>query len=265
MKLKTPIASVAALVTAASFASADTITVTVTGTVNEDYNAGGFFGSSGSLSGMALTGVYVFDTGIPGIGHYDDAATHQIYGSPNFGGVASPLVSSSLKINNHSVTFSGNSASIVSGFNDGANSQLIYEVDDLFDAGIAYFGTSVANSVNTIPSSITTSFTYIPTQQDDQFSSFKLVDANSGAIGNGTFTVLRIDFAVNDTAPVPGPIAGAGLPGLKFAGGGLGILLVAAAFAFNNLVITALLIGLGVVVWLIGRACCYMLAERTVL
>ena len=52
----------------------------------------------------------------------------------------------------------------------------------------------------------------------------------------------------------------------------LGILLVAAAVAFYSLAkrgtpeellfISALLIGLGVVVWLIGRACRYVLAGR---
>ena len=52
----------------------------------------------------------------------------------------------------------------------------------------------------------------------------------------------------------------------------LGILLVAAAVAFYNLaanitpkdmtLVLAILIGLGLIVWLIGRACRYVLAGR---
>src|SRR5262245_53659498 len=213
MKSKTAIAALAATLAVCLPAKADMMTMTVTGTVINGVDWAGIFGSpSAVLAGQAYTAVYVFDPSL---------------GSPQFFGAVggpdsgidptSPVISVSLTIKNITFAFDANidgyveSAPDMISYYDGrgwnASGTQYYEMQngvtalgpDFFDpailGGFATFAFSTPASHN-----ITGYFGfYTP------LTNSTLV---SGQLQPDSFAMT------SNIAAVPGPIVGAGLPGL---------------------------------------------------
>lgn len=197
----------------ANAASADIITVTVTGTVGQQYseNYAGLFGG-GDLGGDAFTAVYRFDTSCNGncfISNSSDAE-----GGSNAGDT-SPLLSAVLTINNSNVTFSGGAYSEI----QDRNGETYQNISDC--TGCSYMDTVVvAAAAGAIPNSITTAFSYTVNPNTDYYDGTFGIEGSDGYIDTyGELLPTTVTLA--DASAVPGPIVGGGLPGLIMAGGGL--------------------------------------------
>ncbi len=79
-------------------ASAATVVVTYTGTVQSGTDGLGLFGSTGaSLANASFVARYIFDTDV---GRITGTSGDVAYGGYSFGGAASPLISATLKVHN---------------------------------------------------------------------------------------------------------------------------------------------------------------------
>jgi hypothetical protein len=199
-------------------AGADIITVTATGVITPgngfaNIDTAGIFGSPGAdLNGDTITVVFTFDTslGFP-------ATQHQALGGTAYGR-ASPALSAVGTVNGVSVTTLGTFHGELDAFNLGPSCgqstcsvfQVIADPGNGSGSGlsgppdvfIASPGGTLTNN------SIYSPFTYT-VQPEDSYQAF--------------FDGFNFDLGVElvNTSAVPGPIAGAGLPGLVVACGGV--------------------------------------------
>jgi hypothetical protein len=204
--------SVAALVVAAGaivMAKADTITVTVTGHVGanarDQYN---LFGGS-IASGAAFTGTFVFDTSLAPIGSISPAGQY-IYGgliAPPSAPV-SPALSVDLIINGHDYAWE---TGVFSELYTSGNQLYI---DDRQTASSDQFMISLFNSDGHFPTAFAP-FGFDTTASDNQGSHFQVVGNGPGGtiVSDGALFVDHVTSSSN-VSGVPGPIVGAGLPGL---------------------------------------------------
>jgi len=220
-------------------ASADIVTVTVTGTVapyqfNNRYfispviDYTGIFGQPGaSLAGDAFTILWTVDTSCPGC----SASIYNSVSGGSVSGTASPILSAVLTINGGSVTY-GPAAELgeMYGYTNA------FYVNVTVSPANAAINSYVNSTANNLPNSITQPFSYTLTPGIDNVSNGFPPNIIGGAFsepapGNpsckpfcdvlaGYFYVSTITLD-NLTPAVPGPIAGAGLPGLILASGGL--------------------------------------------
>jgi hypothetical protein len=215
MTSKTAIAAVAATIALCLPVKADILTLTATGQVVSGFDTG-VFGTTGSLTGLGLgfTSVFVFDTDTPNSLHDANPTVpyERTLGGPGGSSYQSPLVSATLTINGHQFSFITDvfSALQISG-------QEVYATTRN-QISSTFLTTSILNPV-TLPFSGTfTPFSnYAPTVADDQ-------SHHQFAISNGSTGFLHADTVTlsNDSiAAVPGPMVGAGLPGLLLAALGL--------------------------------------------
>jgi hypothetical protein len=80
----------------------------------------------------------------------------------------------------------------------------------------------VENHVGAIPSSIYGPFTYnYDASTDERTGSFQYFQVYNSTDFDWAFAILSPDTLTVGAASVPGPVVGAGLPGLILAGGGL--------------------------------------------
>jgi hypothetical protein len=208
-------------------ASADMVTVTYTGTVHDGFDQLGVFGTpNASLAGDFYTAVYFFNTGIgldvsvPGF--------PQIFGGTGTAanGQPSPALGALITINSHGEGDGHNSHST---FIDGGYFGQIYgtthEVYDESRDGFSRLFTRLITSSDVFPASINANYTYTLQPSDEVFSQLQ-VGSGQGPSGSplASATLVPTTVTMSDPSalsPVPAPIAGAGLPGLIFASGGL--------------------------------------------
>jgi hypothetical protein len=127
----------------------------------------------------------------------------------------SPSLGAVLTINGHSITYTGSYHGDLHDVNVGSfssTSQTSY-TGPTGPSTFDFITTSASISSGAIPASITTPFTYNVTA-NDSVSGFFEDGGSDGALRPASFTLAA-------AAPVPGPVVGAGLPGLIMAGGGL--------------------------------------------
>jgi hypothetical protein len=203
-------------------ASADTITLAATGYLTDgwDYiNAFGLYnpqvGPTGSMAGQNYMATYVFDTSIGSTVTW--AGGEYVYGSTSTNPLAtnpnpSPALSASLAINGITVLLPTNYGQLVMSTNG-----FYAVVDGDPNGGIeldngAILSTNVWSNVTPhfSPSWDNFSISILPT--DAQQGMFRLGDVSQPQ-AYGHFVTETITLT-NSPASVPGPVVGAGLPGL---------------------------------------------------
>jgi hypothetical protein len=222
---KTAIAAFAATLALCLPAKADIITVTTTGLVFNGEDLKGYFGlaTPNAINGMSFTAQFTFDTARSPVEVISGSTYNGILGGDLWNdGTISPNVGSFITINGvtHSV--------------DGAHSGQIYQETGrtlLYEArehiaGAAPFFYSAISSLVDIPSGTGTfgkdftPFDYdVPGSRSHGNFQFRLSDTSLAAYG--TLVTQQVHLAVNDAVAVPGPIVGAGLPGLMLAALGM--------------------------------------------
>jgi hypothetical protein len=152
-------------------AFADIVTATYTGIANGADSAG-LFGAPGPVN-ENFTAIYVFDTGFPGAGQFNNGTEFQTYGGTAFQpAIPNPLISASLTINGDTFTTSG----LLESFLDTRNSNFI-ALAEVFpsDFNHVFFNQLATNDPNApFPTSINSSFTYTNPGNAGNQSSFTL-------------------------------------------------------------------------------------------
>jgi hypothetical protein len=204
-------------------ASADLIEVDVTGALTTNpiglptFDSAGIFGAPGSLVGQGFSVVWTMNT------MCSDCTS--VFGG-SFVGAPSPLISGVLTINNHSVTYSPGIYNYI--FSNPPPGSSV-DINDTVGSGSVAMNTFVYTPSDGLPFSITTPFSYTVNHLTDNLSYPNHVGGGfnmPGASGYFSIDTISLKNLDHPDAPLyvpttPGPIAGAGLPGLILASGGL--------------------------------------------
>lgn len=216
--VKAKLLSVAALLVSANVVSADIVTVTVTGTVLDGIDTTGVFGTPGeNLTGDPFNVVWTVNTGC--------SICDYVSGGSGSQSLPGPVISALLTINSGSYNFGPLGFSVLQNVHD-AGAMPPYGAFDTFYANITVTAGAVALNTfvntfgGTMPGSITQPFTYLVNPLTDNI--------DRGGIGgslhlNGLSTYLAVESVAvtNSLYHTPGPIVGAGFPGLMIAASGL--------------------------------------------
>jgi hypothetical protein len=160
-----------------------------------------------------------------------DNTFNRVAGGPAFG-TASPIISAVLTINDGSVIYGPGMYGVMFGYNNGSgNNTSGFYVNVTVSPANAAINSYVDSRTNNLPDSITQPFSYALTPGIDNVSNgfppnfigggfFEPAPGSPSGVLAGYFYVSTITLD-NPSFGVPGPIAGAGLPGLLLASGGL--------------------------------------------
>jgi len=190
-----------------SNASADTYTFTVTGTVSLSggaFDTAGIFGTpQTTLGGDSYVATYTLDTSTPGALHYVNPGVAELFeGGTYYGSSIGSPVTASITINGYTYNYDTSFASRT--FVESTEAYASVNTDLYFT--YMYFD---VYSISDVPVSFAP-FTYTFGLGAQENSRFQVNGAN-GAFGDLVIDTVTL---TGDPQPVPGPIVGAGLPGL---------------------------------------------------
>src|SRR5215471_7692468 len=185
-------------------AQADIVSINASGVLFFGVDPSGIFGSGVNLTGDSFTVGITFDTSRNSMTTITPTSVSFVGGTGiNNGTFASPVVSASLTIAGHKEDIGGQFRGALTQTLD---TSAEYDAEDAPRIlRLEVFGSQIPGTLQ--------SFTLTPGM--NQNSSFNFFDSGSPM---GTLLIDSLSVTVNPSA-VPAPIAGAGLPGLIFAGG----------------------------------------------
>jgi hypothetical protein len=179
-------------------AKADMIMVTETGVASGV--RGALWGLSDNFTLKSFTAVYIFDTALAGYLNAPD----QVVGGIAYNNTSSPSISASLTINGHTETVIGAYAA-----NFFTNiGQMHFQAQDF--SPNEYINSNIIGG-GFYPTMFT-DFGPISTAGYGQNSGFLF--SQNGLAYDGSLSIFTVTMDVNPVAAVPGPIVGAGIPGL---------------------------------------------------
>jgi hypothetical protein len=197
-------------------ASADMVTLTYTGTVQGRDNAG-YFGTAGTNLNTTFTATYIFDTTTGNI--VNASQYNYVYGGSEFSpSIPTPAISAALTINGQTLTTNGSffSELYLQSIATTGTFEAVSEV--LPDSASSLYNYIYTNDPSApVLTSLTTPFTY--SYQPN--ANFIQANNSSFLMGGDNLALFSNTVTLTDAAAVPGPIAGAGLPGLIVASGAL--------------------------------------------
>jgi hypothetical protein len=195
-----------ALMFASINANADTYTFTVTGILADASNTLGF----GATKGSDFSAVFSIDTSLAMFDIKQPGLSEEILGGANVGsGGPSPITNASFTFLNQTYSLNPDYLSDFYVRNDGSHPMVSVRVLDSVGDDL-YF--EFNNNVGAPTPSYITPFSYMlsGTNPDVSFSSLKIHNSDF-LVNTAMIGTITLD---SNTLAVPGPIVGAGLPGL---------------------------------------------------
>jgi hypothetical protein len=197
------------MATAATASSAAIIEVTWLGTVSDGWDYAGVFGPShADLTGCSYTACFVFDTGVASAHVGTSPNENDLWGGEGSGdGSMSPSLGATISINGRTITFGGSHRGQILAGNWPNGARRYYNFSAGTDNEIYHNITS--HKLMNMPAAIDVDFYYLVDPATDMSYGYFYSNTAEGCV-SGSLSVSSVNVAV-----VPGPMSGAGLPGIS--------------------------------------------------